>query len=497
MAHDLLVEPLLSWRDPSRRRGKTTLPGALALLANGELADFPHLRTHQQHPWNMFLIQLAAIALRRAGSADPRLPEDEWRQLLLNLTDGTHEPWSLVVADLSQPAFFQCPVPEGALSGWSSTEAPDDIDVLVTAKGHDVKTTLIPPTDREAWVYALTTLQTTQGYPGRGYNRVARMNGGYGNRPRVGLATDHSLGARFLRDLTVLLSSWSVLVERGFSDGGIALVWAEPWDGRTSLAMDALAPHFIEVCWRLRCVSDGVALRCHYTTTTSRRCLPEVENGDVGDPWVPIEREKGALTVGAAGFHYQLLTRILLGADFAPAPAQAVLDSDRETVFFHAAAMARGQGKTEGLHDRSIPIPPAARRCLGGVETRAALGQRALDRVVLAKKARSEVLFPALKRLALGGAVRADEYDDRVDEIFFDHLFATLEQRDEEARLSWERRLAELAWMELQSAIESCAAPEARRYRAIADAERMFRGCLRKHFADLVSEQQDSEGARA
>jgi hypothetical protein len=116
---------------------------------------------------------------------------------------------------------------------------------------------------------------------------------------------------------------------------------------------------------------------------------------------------------------------------------------------------------------------------------------------VLAKKARSEVLFPALKRLALGGAVRADEYDDRVDEIFFDHLFATLEQPDEEARLSWERRLAELAWMELQSAIESCAAPEARRYRVIADAERMFRGCLRKHFTDLVSEQQDSEGARA
>ena len=42
-------------------------------------------------------------------------------------------------------------------------------------------------------MYALVTLQTTQGYPGRGYTRVARMKGGYGNRPRVGLAADHRL----------------------------------------------------------------------------------------------------------------------------------------------------------------------------------------------------------------------------------------------------------------------------------------------------------------
>src|SRR5439155_8683342 len=111
------------------------------------------------------------------------------------------------------------------------------------SKGHDVKSGLMHADDPEAWLYALCTLQTTQGYPGRGYNGVSRMNGGYGNRPRVGLATSPSLSARFVRDTGVLLDSWPKLLDRGYTDDGVALVWTESWDGRASLAMHELAPH--------------------------------------------------------------------------------------------------------------------------------------------------------------------------------------------------------------------------------------------------------------
>ena len=97
----------------------------------------------------MFLTQLAAIALHRAGRSDPRLPEEEWRRLLLALTEGQHEPWSLVVDDLSMPAFFQPPVPENSLADWTAHDSPDDIDVLVTSKKHDVKAELIRPEDIE------------------------------------------------------------------------------------------------------------------------------------------------------------------------------------------------------------------------------------------------------------------------------------------------------------------------------------------------------------
>jgi len=86
--------------------------------------------------------------------------------MLLLLTKGEHEPWCLVVDDLSKPAFFQPPVPEGTLEGWKLHSNPDDIDILLTAKCHDVKKSLTSPEDGEAWVLALCALQTQEGYGG-------------------------------------------------------------------------------------------------------------------------------------------------------------------------------------------------------------------------------------------------------------------------------------------------------------------------------------------
>jgi CRISPR system Cascade subunit CasA len=206
MAHDLLVDPILSWRDCQRRRRTATLPGLLSQLAQGELADFARVRTHQQEPWCMFLTQLAAIALHRANRADPRMPEEDWRELLLELTERDYDPWSLAIPDVSKPAFFQPPVLEGTVEGWDISEWPDAIDVLATAKSHDVKDGLIAGDSIEAWVYAIVTLQTMQGVYGAGKYGVARMRGGYGCRPRVGYAADQTLVARFRRDVEVLLN---------------------------------------------------------------------------------------------------------------------------------------------------------------------------------------------------------------------------------------------------------------------------------------------------
>jgi CRISPR system Cascade subunit CasA len=488
MLHDLLNSPLLTWRDAERRRRLATLPGILSHLAAGELGDFPRLRTHQLHPWCMFLTQLAAIALHRAGRTDPRLDESAWREVLLALTAGRHEPWCLVVEDLTQPAFFQPPVPEGTLDDrWKAQASPDDIDVLVTAKAHDVKTSLISTDDIEAWTYALVTLQTTQGYPGRGYTGIARMKGGYGNRPRVGVAADHGLAARFLRDVEVLHETWPTLVARGFQGDGIGLVWTQPWDGRASLPLHELAPHFIEVCWRIRCVPQASGLACRYATTVNRRCAPEVENGDVGDPWAPIERDSGMLTVGSRGFHYDLLRRLLFENDFEPAAAQRVRTSDPDPALFIASALVRGQGKTEGLHERVLVLARPVQFRLGNPDTRAPVGRRAGARVVSAQTMRSKVLYPALRQL---GATAEDGFDARVDEVFFDHLFSTLDDADEDARLAWERLLRDMAQTELQQAISRCALPSARRFKVISAAESMFAGCMRKNFPDIQREAQ-------
>lgn len=496
MAHELLAEPLISWRNASRKRGATTLPGALSLLADGSLSDFPGVRVHQLDPWCMFLTQLAAIALRRARRSDPRMSEEAWRSLLLDLTGTESEPWNLVVDDLSKPAFFQPPVPEGDTDRWSTCDHPDDLDVLVTAKNHDVKKGLVQADELEAWVYALCTLQTMQGYPGRGYTRIARMNGGYGNRPRLGLAADQALASRFRRDVAVLLDSWPDLLRRGYSDRGVALAWTEPWDGRHSLAMHELSPHFVEVCWRVRCQPLAKGVSCAYTTTAARRCLPEIEGGDVGDPWIPIERaSRNALTVGSNGLDYKLLSKVLFDGDYEIARAQTPREGDGDPVYFIASALARGQGKTEGLHQRILPMAGDLRRRLGDPHERAALGRRSLVRVGRTATMRRKVLYPAFKQLAAGGPVVADGLDQRVDGMFFEHLAATLPMPEDAASVAFEVRLAELAWQELQRAIERSAAGDARRLKAISDAERMFEVCLRKHFPDAAKVRAEESWA--
>jgi len=489
-AHDLLTEPLLSWRDSKRRRGATTLPGALAKLASGELADFPAAQAHQLEPWSMFLTQLAAISLHRSGTSDPALAEDTWRSLLLELTAGEHEPWCLLVGDLSKPAFLQPPVPEQTLEGWKGwVDHPDDMDVLVTAKAHDVKPSRISGADAESWVFAVVTLQTMQGYPGRGYYGISRMKGGYGSRPRVGNSPDLSLPARFRHDVDVLCTSWDDLLDRGFSERGASLTWTLPWDGTRSLGFNQLAPHFVEVCQRIRLVESPTGIVCRYSTSGARRCLALETTGDVGDPWIPIERkDRGALTVGRRGFNYELLTRILFSGDFAPAAAQVIGSSGDEPLIFLASVMARGQGKTDGLHNRTLQLPREMRRRLGRIDTRDALEQRARSNVQQAKDMRSKVLFPALKKIALGEKTVADEFDRRVDEVFFDELFGNVALGDNEAALSWQKRLQILAWAELQGAIDRCSLPSATWYRSVADAEGIFRGLLKKQFPTLAAD---------
>jgi len=485
MDHDLMVTPLLTWRDARYRRANATLPGILSGMASGALADFPHARAHQFHPWSMFLTQLAVLALHHADHRDPRLNEGDWRELLLALTGGAHEPWCIVVDDLAKPAFMQPPVPEASIANWQVHEHPDDLDILVTAKNHDVKQSVIDANDIEAWILALATLQTMQGYPGRGYHGISRMKGGYGSRPRVGTSADRTVSSRFLRDVDVMLSMWDSLVDRGFGDNGIGLAWLASWDGADSLPMPVLSPHFIEICWRVRCVRHREGLAAAYTTTQNRRCLPEVENGDTGDAWIPIERDEGALTIGASGFHYALLTRILF--EFEPAAAQALKPGDGDPVHLLASAMARGQGKTEGLHERVLLLAGEGRRVLGKTDTRAALGRRASANVRQAATMRSKVLYPALKQIALGDSIVSTDFEGRVNDLFFDHLFSTLAIPDDAAALSWDAVLRDLAVEALQQAISRCCVPSSRWYRAVSGAEGFFYGCLRKHFPTLVA----------
>jgi CRISPR system Cascade subunit CasA len=260
--------------------------------------------------------------------------------------------------------------------------------------------------------------------------------------------------------------------------------------------MADLSPHFIEICWRVRLDAVGDGLCARYTTTAVRRCLSEHDSGDVGDPWTPVDRPKGtALTVGRNGWDYRLLSRVLF--DFEPAAAQVASPSDADTMLFAAYALARGQGKTEGLHERMVPLPKPIRLKLGMPAGRASLASRASSRVTEAALMRDKVLRPALGRLR-GGVPGRDAFDARVDEVFFEDLFATAERDDDQARLLFEQRISEIAWTELQAALARSGMSGTHRLRDISDAERIFSVCHAKHFPDIAtSTRTDPRGVEA
>jgi hypothetical protein len=90
-----------------------------------------------------------------------------------------------------------------------------------------------------------------------------------------------------------------------------------------------------------------------------------------------------------------------------------------------------------------------------------------------------------------------DDLDARVDEIFFDHLFQTLEMDDDAARLAFDQRLKDFAWAELQRAIDRSPIADARRLKAISEAERIFGAALWKNFPDVAIAPMIAEGAPA
>src|SRR5690606_14336115 len=217
---DLLAEPLLPITTTRAGPILRSLPQLFALYREDEILTHAFLRPHQRHPWHAFCVQLAALALHRAGETSVEHDAERWQDLLRGLTAGWpgNEPWSLVVEDLAQPAFLQPPVPEGTLVGFRNEIAtPDDLDVLVTSKNHGVKQAQAPGAPPAEWIAALVSLQTCGDYSKGGstafYFGTVRRNGNYATRPGIGLVPDAEPGfarkpgpgARWRRDVTLLL----------------------------------------------------------------------------------------------------------------------------------------------------------------------------------------------------------------------------------------------------------------------------------------------------
>jgi CRISPR system Cascade subunit CasA len=496
---DLLAEPLFSVTGAATDRA--SLAAILALLSRGDDLEFRALQPHQQHAWHAFLVQLAALALHRRDLATAPREEEVWRSLVLALTGDAHEAWCLVVPDLSRPAFFQPPVPDRSLQSFKTASTPDSIDTLVTTRNHDIKRERMVDARPEHWAYALVSLQTMEGYTGAKNYGIARMNSGYGSRPAVSTARSLGRGRQFLDDVAAWRGSRDALVERfGYpQEGGAALLWTLPWDGETSLGLEECDPFFLEICRRVRLEASASRLVARVGNSKSPRIAQAEHKGATGDAWTPIRRADGAvLTLSDEGFSYKMLQRLIASGEF-ELPTAARLDrSGSGPLWLLAKGLVRGQ-KTEGYHERLLPIPPTVRRVFASLDERERLGRIALARVDVVSTVQRDVLRPSLCALLQDGAEKFDYRDRRldpwlrrldlmVDPIFFPRLWEALEQDSAEASdEQWAREVLRMAEAILEEAFDSLPLPAARRPRAVAQAERIFHGAAWKRFEGALA----------
>ncbi len=518
--HNILTEPLIRIDTSGRERVAASLPHVYTALMADKVEAFSALRPHQRHAWHAFLVQLGAMAIHRAGLTEAPATTEKWTGLLRGLTKKDFpkdEPWQLVVTDITMPAFMQSPAwtEEREKDYKNRLETPDDLDMLVTSKNHDLKAEVAAQAHTDDWIFAVVTLQTMEGFGGAGNYGISRMNSGFGNRPAFSLApSSGGPGAHVQRDIKALLEFRpKILDDNPYypDDGGIALLWTLPWDGtpREVLLPNRLDLLYIEVCRRIRLRQDSSG-RLYGLRATSRAARIEARSlkGRTGDPWTPInsKRDGVPLTLSAGGFNYKRVTDYLVSPDWARPPLLGLTPEERgspDPMQLVARAMVRGNGKTEGYHERVVLIgqkgPKAKSAMLGGAGSQE-LGDIARSRIEEVGTVQRILSHSIQTFMARGDAegsspehrerarIWLNRLDEIVDATFFDDLQTEFDA-DASERQGIRRRwllndgdrsgVINHARVLLYDAEDSLPCPAIYRYKARVNAEGLFEGRLR------------------
>lgn len=460
-------------------QGCLSLPQVLFRLSARKPTEFSCLQAHQQHGWFAFLTQLASLALVRHDKDVGEYSSEQWESMLRALSGGNDDPWTLVVPDLENPAFMQPPVPEETIESWNRFRCPDEIDVLITTKNHDLKRARIVDPRSEHWVFSLITRQTMQGVYGRGHYGIARMNSGLGSRPMFACAPSERWSDRFLRDVGLWMDRRGELKDQYNLKNGFSLLWMLPWDGKNSLELKQLDPCFIEVCARIRMVSLS---EIRGTTSATWRIASKEAKGNTGDIWTPVHaKTKAAVSVTKRGFGYEPLQEIWLSEEWTQPPAMRVRSGDTVLI---ARVLSRAQGKTEGFHQRVLPLAEVP---------------DAQGRIDITRNFKLRVLKPAVLNLVQCGPDKLRFDDNRVDR-WLDRFREEIDAVFFSALPDWESTVFEISRRLFEQAVRSDAPTGLRRYRAIVWAERSFYGATKHHFPSValpsMRRQKDPETTR-
>ena len=473
-------------------------------MARREIQGFVCLRPHQRPAWHMFLVQFGALVLWNGDQDDFPVEENDWKLLIRKLTPdfGDDAPWRLVVSDRRKPAFMQPPDP-GSLK-WTSVATPDEMDMLITSRNHDLKQQVAKQATFQDWVYALVSLQTMEGYLGPGYNGIARMNGGASSRPLLGLVPagrqEHvvDVSGWWQRDVGLLLENRTREgeSERPCVVGGKSLLWLYDWpqnDGK--LDPRSLDPWFIEVCRRIRLINSENGLQAEKTTSKGTRINAREFKGVLYEPWGPVHKaENKLLTLGKQDFSYQLLYRILYSGDWGIPLLANSADCDQDDMVLVAESFSRGKSKTYGFKSRLIPIPKTVVRNVFVTQARDIAKEQIEDINVMI-----QALFCGFVVMSAGGKkdentnkflwreqdeatanVALKAFKRQVDSLFFPGLWEQLSVAEDckekrvVARKNFIRQLLKEARFEFDAALPGISCASIHRPRAEARARRAF-----------------------
>jgi len=516
---NLLTDPLLR-AVTDRGEESLSLPALLEALGQDRVQHFTGLQRHQADAFHVFLCYLAGAILARDGHRDPVRSEAYWREgMRLLAGEAGDSAWTLVVDDLSKPAFMQPPLPKGEHGNLKrAADSADALDLLPTAKNHDMKQTRAIHSTPDEWVYALISLQTMSGFFGSGHYGIARMNGGHGNRSVVELVRSYSPGCRWRDAVTRLLDHRDGVLagEFGYDPRGLVLVWLEPWDGQTSLPLSRLDPFHIEICRRMRLRSDGKRIWAESLLSQANRIAAKELKGIVGDAWLPVDlgadggkrADAKALTISPQGLTADVLRRLVFADGIQLTPLQRPGPGWSGPLWLTVSVLIRGQGTTDGFHSRDIPIPPPVRaRLFGSPDKRRPLAQLAKTALEYAGLLENRVLKPAVFAY-IEGAPESIQFDrasakawwqrfssrftDLWSRDYFPWLWSVPDPFEEETVLNaWTRLLADRALAVLDEAAAAMPQRTGRQYRTRVQAERTFWAALYRELPHLKEEKHE------
>lgn len=518
---NLLTDPLIRVETPGGVL-RVSLPDLLEALGQDTVCGYPGIQRHQEDAFHVFLCYLGAAVLSRGGQVDPHQTRDYWVEGLRALApEAPDAAWTLVVDNPAEPAFMQPPLPHrdhGKLTLKAST--PDALDVLVTAKNHDIKMQRAVGADVDEWVFSLVSVQTMSGFLGRGNYGISRMNSGDGSRLLMEVVRTLDPGLRWSDAVTRLLRHRQHLLlnsDYGYDPQGLVLVWLEPWDGIASLPLNNLDPCYIEICrrLRLRASPDGEAIvRADAVPSEGPRISAKALNGVVGDPWAPVDLAKTdraggqkALTIGPAGLTPDTLRRLVLGDQVGLSGLQVPEPGWTGDLWLTLSVLVRGQGVTEGFHEFRLKVPPHVQPRMFGKpaihDPWVLLSKQLISAAGSMYQAVNRAIRTYLEGCPAEGKPRkvvetwSDRWKTRFESLwmdeYFQFLWGTADDFEPEAiQAMWARALWKVAQMTLGEAMAAMPQHSGRRYYSRVGARRTLWANAVRSFPSLRPSNLDT-----